>query len=78
VATYLVSSGLVAAIGSGAAATVGASGLGAGVLGSTVVGGIVAHKISDSIDSDVWIERTENHIYNAPEGHEIIADPSTE
>ena len=59
VAGYLVTTGIVASIGSTGAAAVGTTVLAAGTITSGGVGGAIAHKISDSIESDIWKERTE-------------------
>ena len=61
-ATYLAGTGIVAALGSVGAAGAGAvsgAAMGAGIAGASKLGAAVGHKISDSIESDVWIERTE-------------------
>ena len=72
VATFLGTTGTVGAVTVTGTATI------AGVIGTSKVTGTVARNISDSIKSDVWIERTYTHTYEAPGDHEIIADPITE
>lgn len=79
--TYLSATALATTLGTAGtfgAATVTGTATIAGVLGTSKVTGTVALNISDSIKSDVWIERTFTQTYEAPEDHEIIADPSTD
>ena len=40
-----------------------------------IVGSLVGVKISNSIKSDIWFERTERYTYTAPSGHVIYDDP---
>jgi hypothetical protein len=46
------------------------------VLSGGIVGQIIGGKIYNLIKSDIWIERTERELYEAPNGHVIYADPT--
>ena len=47
------------------------------LVGTTLIGGTIGGKLFDVYSkSDIWIARTEKHIYKAPNGHVIYADPT--
>ena len=66
-AAPVAASALLVATAAGSAGALGAGGFGA-----------LGYKVADSIESDVWKERTETVHYPAPSGHVITKDPSWE
>ena len=66
-AAPVAASALVVAAAAGSAGALGAGGF-----------GVVGYKVADSIESDVWKDRTETLRYKAPSGHVVTKDPAWE
>jgi hypothetical protein len=47
-----------------------------GMAVGNLIGRTTYQTISGLFNSNIWIEKTERHTYKAPDGHEIIADPT--
>lgn len=48
----------------------------AGGAAGSAVGKGVSYVLNAFIRSDYWVERTKSGIYTAPEGHELLAEPT--